>query len=156
MADWNPRANSLFLNARELAPGAHRDAYLDDECGADWQLKAEVQALLDADGRAANFLESVEQEYSRIRGRWSPLGPLDWQLAAKWETDGVPLSVVIRAMETVHKKFQDSRRKDSINSLRYFEKQVDVEFGEWLSRQVGKSGDYLIGVDPGSISLTVM
>ncbi|MBS1793388.1 MAG: hypothetical protein JSS81_06015 [Acidobacteria bacterium] len=93
----------------------------------------------DQETSAAEYLQTVEDEFSRIRGRWSPLGPLDWNLADKWRKDDVPLSVVIRAMDAVHKKFQESKRRDSINSLRYFEKQVEIEFAEWLSRQVGKS-----------------
>ena len=42
------RANSLFLNASDLADPAERAAYLDHECGDDAELRARVEALLRA------------------------------------------------------------------------------------------------------------
>ncbi len=88
-----------------------------------------------------NYLEEIEQEFSKIRGRWTPLAPLDWALAQTWETKQIPLSVVFRAMDDVHKKFiaANPKRTDTINSLRYFEKGVDKEFAEWQTSQVGKA-----------------
>jgi serine/threonine protein kinase len=58
MSDWNPRANSLFLSARDLPPGGPRERYLDDACGDDRILRSAVQSLLTADQQAAGFLES--------------------------------------------------------------------------------------------------
>lgn len=104
----------------------------------------------DQETSAADYLQSIEQEFSRIKGRFSALGPLDWSLAAKWESDGIPLAVVLRAMGEVEKNFKDSKIKKPIGSLRYFEKQIELEFAEWLSRQIGKPTDYKIGCDPGS------
>ncbi len=46
------RAGELFLGARECSAG-ERSAYLDRECGQDDALRAEVESLLEADGRAA-------------------------------------------------------------------------------------------------------
>ncbi len=88
-----------------------------------------------------NYLEEIEQEFSKIRGRWTSLAPLDWALAQTWETKQIPLSVVFRAMDDVHKKFiaANPKRTDTINSLRYFEKGVEKEFAEWQTSQVGKS-----------------
>ena len=54
---WNPRANELFLKARELADPAARAAFLDRECVNDPALRAEVDGLLEVDGRAGGFLE---------------------------------------------------------------------------------------------------
>src|SRR5262245_45999083 len=42
------RAKSLFLTASDLADPAERAAYLDRECGGDADLRARVEALLQA------------------------------------------------------------------------------------------------------------
>src|SRR5262249_32983371 len=55
---WDPRANDLFLKALELPSPGERQAYLDGACAGDAALRAEVEALLEADARAGNFLES--------------------------------------------------------------------------------------------------
>ena len=62
MADWNPRANEIFLKALDLAP-VQRRAFLDQACPDDPGLRAQVEALLAASARAGSFLEepAVEQ-----------------------------------------------------------------------------------------------
>jgi serine/threonine protein kinase len=57
MAAWNPEANDLFLNALEIRSLAERAAYLDQACGGDAALQAQVEALLSASARAGSFLE---------------------------------------------------------------------------------------------------
>ena len=58
MTTWNPRANELFLAARELRSPSERGEFLDRACGGDAGLRAEVEALLEAGDRAGDFLES--------------------------------------------------------------------------------------------------
>src|SRR5262245_54768631 len=58
MTTWNPRANSLFLQALELSSGGERQEYLDGACAGDAALRAEVESLLEASDRAGRFLES--------------------------------------------------------------------------------------------------
>ncbi|MBL8730056.1 MAG: SUMF1/EgtB/PvdO family nonheme iron enzyme [Planctomycetes bacterium] len=50
-----PTPRSIFLRAIEL-PDDQRRSFLDSACGGDALLRAEVEALLDADGRASGFL----------------------------------------------------------------------------------------------------
>jgi serine/threonine protein kinase/Tfp pilus assembly protein PilF len=57
MTTWNPHANELFLKALELASASERQQYLDGACGADADLRAEVEALLQASAQAGNFLQ---------------------------------------------------------------------------------------------------
>lgn len=57
MAAWNPRANSIFLSARELPPG-ERASYLAAACQGDAVLRDEVLTLLAAEERAGSFLEA--------------------------------------------------------------------------------------------------
>src|SRR5437868_10575171 len=57
MTTWDPRANELFLKVRELRSSAERREYLNGACAGDGVLQAEVEALLEANDRAGNFLE---------------------------------------------------------------------------------------------------
>ena len=57
MTTWNPRANDLFLKALELCSDGARQEYLDGACAGDAALRAEVESLLEATGRAGAFLE---------------------------------------------------------------------------------------------------
>jgi tetratricopeptide (TPR) repeat protein len=57
MADWNPRANDLFLSVVELTDADARRRLLDEACGADAALRGQVENLLAASARAGSFLE---------------------------------------------------------------------------------------------------
>jgi serine/threonine protein kinase/tetratricopeptide (TPR) repeat protein len=63
MAEWNPHANELFLEALDRPAGAQRTAFLDQVCDHDEQLKAQVVALLEANERAGEFLSPPAQEF---------------------------------------------------------------------------------------------
>lgn len=86
----------------------------------------------------SNYLEQIESEYSRIRGKYSPLSPMDWQLAQKWEDAGIPLHIVLTAMSEVFRKFEASKKGGKINSLSYFTQEVEKQFATWKESQVGK------------------
>src|SRR5216683_857397 len=58
MANWNPEANDIFLKAQEIRPANERRAFLDDKCGWDSGLRAQVESLLEASANAGSFLES--------------------------------------------------------------------------------------------------
>ena len=62
MGNWNPRANELFVRAREIESSSERSAFLDDACGEDRSLREAVDGLLDA--------ESAESAVSSIF--WQP------------------------------------------------------------------------------------
>jgi serine/threonine protein kinase len=57
MDSWNPRANDVFLQALDLRSPRERSAYLDEACGANAELRDEVELLLSASERAGSFLE---------------------------------------------------------------------------------------------------
>ena len=68
MADSTDQAQSLFLNALELASQSERDAYLNAECGGDDDLRAEVEQLLDHAVRLGQFLDpSNEPSPTEVR-----------------------------------------------------------------------------------------
>jgi serine/threonine protein kinase/tetratricopeptide (TPR) repeat protein len=58
MADWNPRANDIFLKAFSILAPAARSEYLDGACAGDTALRAQVDALVRASDGAGSFLEA--------------------------------------------------------------------------------------------------
>src|SRR5262249_23757232 len=56
MADWNAKANDVFLAAAEIESPAERQPLLDQQCNGDAGLRAQVECLLTASGKAGNFL----------------------------------------------------------------------------------------------------
>jgi hypothetical protein len=58
MTTWNPQANDVFLKLLELPPGDERQCFLQEACANDAALRVEVEALLDANAQAGNFLEA--------------------------------------------------------------------------------------------------
>lgn len=91
--------------------------------------------------KMSDYLQQIENAYSRGRGKTSRLSPLDWQLAARWETEGVPLPVALRAIDEGFASHRKANKGGQINTLRYFEKLVDQHFGDWVKNQIGKSGE---------------
>lgn len=87
-----------------------------------------------------DYLQEIEAEYLRIRGRRGLLKPLDWDLAAGWEKAGFPLPVVLRTMAEIGDRFyRENKDGDQINSLRYFDSAVRRAAADFQSRQVGKT-----------------
>src|SRR5262245_46834549 len=57
MAVWDPQTNAIFLEALEIPSPEGRRAYLDQACGPNQELRAQVEKLLAASQRAGSFLE---------------------------------------------------------------------------------------------------
>src|SRR5438132_3996285 len=57
MAAWNSKANDIFLQVLDLRSPQERPAYLDEACGTNAELRAQVESLLSASERAGCFLE---------------------------------------------------------------------------------------------------
>jgi serine/threonine-protein kinase len=56
MANWNPRANDLFLRAVEIEASDKRRSFLDGECAGDAPLRQQVEALLATSEKLGSFL----------------------------------------------------------------------------------------------------
>jgi serine/threonine protein kinase len=86
-ADWE-KAKLLFYRALELEP-ARRAAFLDAACDADAALRREVDALLDADAEASQFLARVPAQQ---------LGAVAQALAGGGDLRGAP-SATLQAVK---------------------------------------------------------
>jgi WD40 repeat protein/serine/threonine protein kinase len=56
MAKWNSKANDVFLRAAEVESPAERRLFLDQQCGGDQGLLAQVESLLAASEQVGSFL----------------------------------------------------------------------------------------------------
>ena len=56
MLAWNPKANEIFLKALERSTIEDGRTFIDNACGGDSALRAEVDALLHAHADAGSFL----------------------------------------------------------------------------------------------------
>ena len=89
-----------------------------------------------------NYFTEIEDAFIRRRGRHLLLSPLDWALMEGWQERGVPLHVVLRAIETVFDGFEKQPNQNrSIKSLFYCREEVEAQFAEWSAAQVGAHED---------------
>lgn len=89
------------------------------------------------EGEEPDYLEEIESAYSRCRERYSMLSAIDWDLAAGWERDGIPLFIAIRAIDDCCRKYKARREPGKINTLRYFDQAVRAAFSAWSASRVG-------------------
>ena len=68
---------------------------------------------------AIDYYNEIESHFALRRGTPFILSAKDWALMKKWHGDGVPLPVVIEAIDTVFEKNETSGRRKTISSLSY-------------------------------------
>lgn len=82
------------------------------------------------------FLE-IESHFAMRRGTPFILSAKDWVLMKKWAEDGIPLPVVIEAIDTVFEKAAE--RKKVVNSLSYCRHAIKELWDERKELQIGAS-----------------
>lgn len=68
---------------------------------------------------AADYFLEIESRFAMRRGTPFILSAKDWALMKKWFDEGVPLPVVIEAIDAVFEKNETSGRRKVISSLSY-------------------------------------
>jgi hypothetical protein len=68
---------------------------------------------------ADTYFEEIEGHFAQRRGTPFILSAKDWLLMKKWREDGIPLPVVIEAIDTVFERNATSGRNKVISSLAY-------------------------------------
>lgn len=85
-----------------------------------------------------NYFTEVEDTFIRRRGRNLFLSPIDWALIESWQDRGIPMHIVIRAIESVFDVFDEQPPGTrTIKSLFYCREEVESQFIEWQRSQVG-------------------
>lgn len=86
-----------------------------------------------------NYFTEIEDAFVRRRGKHLFLSPIDWALMESWKQQGIPLHIVLRAVERAFDSFESRPRKRSVKSLLYCQEEVEAQYAEWLESRVGSS-----------------
>jgi hypothetical protein len=86
-----------------------------------------------------NYFTEIEETFVRRRGKHLLLSPIDWAMIEGWQERGIPLHIVIRAIESVFDGHEKKPGPRSIKGLLYCREEVEAQFLEWTQLQTGKS-----------------
>lgn len=85
-----------------------------------------------------NYFTEVEEEFVRRRGKPLFISPMDWALIESWKSAGIPLHLVLRAINQAFDAYDAQPRKyRKVNSIFYCEQTVESLFAEYRLSQVG-------------------
>lgn len=85
-----------------------------------------------------NYFTEVEEEFVRRRGKHLLISPMDWALAETWKNVGIPLHIVLRAINQSFDAYDARAHKYRlVNNLFYCQQAVEVCFAEYRLAQVG-------------------
>ncbi|MCS6874558.1 MAG: hypothetical protein N2Z23_07415 [Pyrinomonadaceae bacterium] len=85
----------------------------------------------------SEYFFRIEKVFQKHRKNAISLTPLDWDIVESWFNRGIPLHLILRVLDDSFSKL-DENRKRKLNSLRYFRKEVERVFKEWLFSQIGR------------------
>lgn len=85
-----------------------------------------------------NYFTEVEEEFVRRRGKPLLVSPMDWALIESWKTAGIPLNVVLRAINSAFDSYDARSRKfRKVNSIFYCQQEVESTYAQYQLAQVG-------------------
>jgi len=87
---------------------------------------------------SADYFLEIESHFALRRGTPFILSAKDWVLMKKWSEDGIPLPVVLEAIDSVFDKQEAKGKK--VNSLAYCKHAVKEMWDERKELQVGAEG----------------
>ena len=95
-----------------------------------------------------NYFTEIEETFIRRRAKNLFLSPLDWALMEAWQDGGIPLHIVIRAIEQVFDNFDKNPGPRSIKGLMFCREEIEAQYEEWLKAQAGKTDDASVATAP--------
>lgn len=85
-----------------------------------------------------NYFTEVEEEFVRRRGKHMLISNLDWALVESWKNAGIPLHIVLRAINEAFDGYDARAQKyRKVNTIFYCQQQVESTFAEYRLAQVG-------------------
>ncbi|HSE37750.1 MAG TPA: hypothetical protein VLG74_10630 [Blastocatellia bacterium] len=85
-----------------------------------------------------NYFTEVEEEFVRRRGKPLLISPMDWALVESWKNAGIPLHIVLRAINQAFDAYDARAQKyRKVNSIFYCQQQVESSFADYRLAQVG-------------------
>ncbi len=94
------------------------------------------------------FLE-IESHFAEKRGTAFVISAKDWALLKSWKEGGIPLPILIEAIDGCFQKNSESGRRKTISSLSYCRHAVKDLWEERKSLQAGSTGS-IPELDPGA------
>lgn len=88
-----------------------------------------------------DYFEEIEAHFAMRRSTPFILSAKDWVLMKKWREEGIPLAIVIEAIDTVFEKNESSGRNKVISSLSYCRHAVKELWQERKELHVGEAGE---------------
>src|SRR5688500_13177588 len=79
---------------------------------------------------AVAYFRAIEEAFVRLRGAPRLLSPADFQVASRWQREGVPLGLVLATLEEVFAKRRERGARGRINSLRYCAPAIEAAWAE--------------------------
>lgn len=86
-----------------------------------------------------NYFTEIEDTFVRRRGKHLLLSPIDWAMIEGWQERGIPLHIVLRGIESVFDVFDKNPGPRTIKGLLYCREEIEAQYQEWLSAQIGRS-----------------
>lgn len=86
-----------------------------------------------------NYFTEIEDAFIRRRAKHLLLSPIDWAMMETWQERGIPLHIVLRGIESVFDHFDKNPRPRTIKSLLFCREEIEAQFAEWTTSQIGKS-----------------
>jgi hypothetical protein len=97
-----------------------------------------------------NYFTEVEEEFVRRRGKPMLISPMDWALVESWKTAGIPLHIVLRAINEAFDNYDARPHKyRKVNSLFYCQQSVETTFAQYRLAQVGGSASEQVSGEVG-------
>jgi hypothetical protein len=93
-----------------------------------------------ADVLPETYFQEIEAHFALRRGTPFILNAKDWALMKKWYDDGVPLPIVIEAIDKVFERNEASGRKKVISSLSYCRHSIKELWQDRQNLYVGEGG----------------
>jgi len=85
-----------------------------------------------------NYFTEVEEEFVRRRGKQLLISPMDWALVESWKSAGIPLHIVLRAINESFDAYDARAQKyRKVNSIFYCQQAVESAFADYRLSQVG-------------------
>ena len=93
-----------------------------------------------------NYFTEIEDTFVRRRGKHLLVSNLDWCLMETWKERGIPLHVVLRAVEKSFDSYEAKPRKRSVKTLFYCQEEVEAQYAEWLESRLGAPRNETVAV----------
>jgi hypothetical protein len=88
-----------------------------------------------------NYFTEIEDTFVRRRGKHLFLSSIDWALMETWKEQGIPLHIVLRAIEKAFDSYESRPRKRSVKTLLYCQEEVEAQHAEWLESRLGAADE---------------